>query len=72
MPKGTLGQLVKDGSFGFIRTEQGEHLFFHANDLQGVKFSLLRTGQEVEFEVGRGWRGRPRAVKVGLVQAKRE
>ncbi len=72
MPKGTLGQLVTDGSFGFIRTEQGEHLFFHANDLQGVKFNSLRRGQEVEFEVGKGWRGRPRAVNVRLAQRKRE
>ncbi len=71
MPKGTLGQLVKDGSFGFIRTEQGEHLFFHGDSLQGVKFSSLRTGQEVEFEVGKGWRRRPRAVNVRVVQPKR-
>ena len=72
MPKGTLGQLVKDDSFGFIRTEQGEHLFFHANDLQGVEFSSLRTGQEIEFEVGKGWRGRPRAVNVRPVHRKTE
>ena len=70
MLKGTLSQLVRNGSFGFIRTEQGEHLFFHANDLQGVEFNSLREGQEIEFEVGKGWRGRPRAVKVRLVQQK--
>ncbi len=72
MLKGTLGQLVRDGSFGFIRTEQGEHLFFHANDLQGVEFNSLREGQEIEFEVGKGWRGRPRAVNVRPVYRKAE
>ena len=70
MPRGTLGQLFTDGSVGFIRTAQGERFFFNGNDLLGVKFSSLKIGQEVEFEVGRGWRGRPRAVRVRLVQAK--
>ena len=70
MTKGTVGQIFTDGSVGFIRTAQGERFFFNGNDLQGVKFSSLKIGQEVEFEVGKGWRGRPRAVTVRLVQPK--
>jgi len=68
MPTGTLGQLFPDSSAGFIRTAGGEHFFFNGKDLQGVKFSSLRTGQTVEFEVGKGWHGRPRAIRVRLVQ----
>lgn len=70
MRKGTLGQLFQDSGVGFIRTERGEHFFFNSNDLQGVKFSSLRIRQEVEFEVGKGWRGSPRAIRVRLVQTK--
>jgi len=50
MPKGTIKRLT-DRGFGFIKPEQGEDLFFHRNDLQGVDYESLREGQEVEFEV---------------------
>jgi len=55
-----------DRGYGFIKTEQGEDLFFHRNELQGVDYYSLREGQEVEFEVGRGRNGRSQAVKVRL------
>ena len=64
MPKGTIRKLVTDRGFGFIKTEQEEDVFFHRNELQGVEFSSLREGQEVEFEMGEGRDGRPAAVKV--------
>ena len=72
MPKGTIRQLIADRGFGFIRTEQREDLFFHRNELQGVDYSSLREGQEVEFEVGRARDGRPQAVRVRLAQPKGE
>ncbi len=65
MPKGTIRRLM-DRGFGFIKTEQEEDLFFHRNDLEGVEFSSLSEGQEVEFEKGQGRDGRPAAVKVRL------
>jgi CspA family cold shock protein len=65
MPKGTIRRLI-DGSYGFIKGERGEDLFFHRNDLQGVDYSSLREGLEVEFEVGQGRNGRPQAVNVRL------
>ena len=49
--KGTIKRLITDGGFGFIKVEQGEDLFFHRNELQGVAYGSLREGQEVEFEV---------------------
>ena len=72
MPKGTIRRLITDRGFGFIRTERGEDLFFHRNQLQGVEYSSLREGQQVEFEVGHGRDGRPQAVKVRLAQSKSE
>jgi CspA family cold shock protein len=72
MPKGTIKRLM-DRGFGFIKTEeQEEDIFFHRNDIEGVEFSSLREGQEVEFEMGQGRGGRPQAEKVRLAQPKSE
>ncbi len=67
MAKGTIAKLM-DRGFGFIKPEQGEDLFFHRNDLEGVEFNSLQEGQEVEFEKGQGRDGRPAAVKVRLTE----
>ncbi len=64
MPKGKIIRLM-DRGFGFIKTEEREgDLFFHRNDIEGVGFSSLREGQEVEFEMSQERDGRPAAVKV--------
>ena len=68
MPKGTIRKLVTDRGFGFISTEQEGDLFFHSNVLEGVEFSSLSEGQEVEFEKGQGRGDRPAAVKVRLTE----
>ena len=72
MPKGTIRRLIAERGFGFIRTAEGKDLFFHRSELQGVDYSSLREGQQVEFEVGGGRDGRPQAVSVKLAQPKRE
>ncbi len=71
MSKGTIRRLM-DRGYGFIKTEQEEDLFFHRNDVEGVEFTSLSEGQEVEFEKGQGRDGRPKAVKVSLAQPKSE
>ena len=72
MPKGTIRRLIADRGFGFIQTAEGKDLFFHRSELEGVDYSSLREGQEVEYEVGQGRNGRPEAVGVGLAQPKTE
>ena len=67
MTKGTIKKLMDNG-FGFIKTEEEKDLFFHRNEIEGVEFSSLRAGQEVEFEMGQDSKGRPQAVKVKLVE----
>jgi CspA family cold shock protein len=67
MPKGTINKIM-DRGFGFIKTEEGKELFFHHNELEGVEFSSLRAGQEVEFEIGQDKKGRPEALKVRLAE----
>ena len=71
MAKGTIRRLM-DRGYGFIKTEQEEDFFFHRNDTEGLEFSSLREGQEVEFDKGQGRDGRPQAVKVRLVQPESE
>ena len=67
MTNGTIKKLMDNG-FGFIKIEEGKDLFFHRNEIEGVEFSSLRAGQEVEFEMGQDSKGRPQAVKVRLVE----
>ena len=67
MPKGIIKHLT-DRGFGFIKTEQGEDLFFHHNELQGVDYNSLRVGQRVEFEIGRRHDGRSQAVRVRITE----
>ncbi len=67
MPKGTIIRLM-DRGFGFIKAEGEGDLFFHRSELQGVEFSSLKEGQEVEFEKGQDRDGRPAAVKVRLTE----
>ncbi len=69
MAKGTIRQLM-DRGFGFIKAEEGEDLFFHRSSLEGVEFSSLRAGQEVEFEMGQDSKGRQQAVKVRLTETR--
>ena len=69
MAKGTIRRLITDRGFGFIKTEDEKDLFFHRSNLEGVEYSSLREGQEVEYEVGQGNNGRSEAVKVRLAEA---
>ncbi len=71
MPKGTIKRLM-DRGFGFIKAEDETDLFFHRSEVEGVEFSSLREGQEVEFEASQGRDGRPAAVKVRLAQPEGE
>ena len=68
MAKGTI-KVLMGGSYGFIKPQEGEDLFFHHSSLEGVEYDSLREGQEVEFEKGEGRGGRPAAVKVRLTEA---
>jgi CspA family cold shock protein len=70
MPKGTIKRLIADRGFGFIKREQGEDLFFHRSQLQGVDYDSLREGQQVEFELGQARNGRTQAFKVSLARPK--
>ena len=57
MAQGKIKRLT-DRGFGFIDTGDGDDLFFHMSNLDGVTFEQLREGQAVTFSVGQGPKGR--------------
>ena len=67
MTKGTIKTLL-DRGYGFIKGEEEGDLFFHSSETEGVEFSSLTEGQEVEFEMRKDSKDRPQAVKVRLIE----
>jgi CspA family cold shock protein len=61
--KGTITRVVRDRDFGFIRSTDGQEVFFHRNGLQQMDFEGLKEGATVEFEVEQSEKG-PRATNV--------
>ena len=57
---GTIKKIMKDKGFGFIIPDDGsEEIFFHRSRLAPkVDFEDLRDGNEVQFEVRPGEKGR--------------
>jgi cold shock protein len=66
MNSGTIVRLVRDRGFGFIRTENGSEIFFHATGVTGsTPFDNLSEGQTVTFDRSQDTRGRgERAINV--------
>ena len=63
MAKGTIRKLITGRGYGFIKTDDGQDIFFHRNDLKGVDYESLTEGQEVEFETTTTPKG-PNAVNI--------
>jgi cold shock protein len=66
--QGTIKRVIRDRGFGFIRSADGQEVFFHRSGLQNLNFEGLREGDAVEFEMERGEKG-PRAVSVRSPQS---
>lgn len=65
MSSGTIARLT-DRGYGFIKPDGGEKdLFFHAKDLQDVRYDDLREGAKVVFDIAESQKG-PNAVAVRL------
>ena len=61
--KGTIKRVVRERGYGFIRSSDGQEVFFHRNGLQQMDFDSLKEGLTVEFEVEPSEKG-PRATNV--------
>ena len=61
--QGTIKRVIRDRGFGFIRSTDGQEIFFHRSSLQGLNFDDLSEGDAVEFDVEQSEKG-PRAANV--------
>jgi len=66
--QGTIKRVIRDRGFGFIKSSEGQEVFFHRSGLQNLNFDGLKEGENVEFEMERGEKG-PRAINVRPPQA---
>lgn len=66
--KGKIKRLIRERGFGFISAENGSEVFFHRSALQSINFDTLEEGDNVEFDLERGYKG-PRAVNVRVIRA---
>ena len=63
MPTGTIKRVFKDRGYGFIRTPEGQEVFFHRTGLRNARLESLTEGDTVEFEVESSPKG-PRAINI--------
>ena len=61
--QGSIKRIVRDRGFGFIRSSEGQEVFFHRSSLQDLNFDSLKEGEAVDFDMERGEKG-PRATAV--------
>ena len=67
MTTGTVKWFDSRKGFGFnAQDDGGEDLFVHHSEIQSEGRASLREGQKVEYEIGKGEKDRPCAIKVRL------
>lgn len=67
---GRITQVIRGRACGFIRAADGQNVFFHASELQGIEFSELAEGLAVQFELVPDAVSGPRATRVRAVTAR--
>jgi cold shock CspA family protein len=65
-PIGTVVRLDPAGEFGFLRSSDGDEVYFHRNSVLGAKLSQLDIGSRVVFSREIGEKG-PQATTVKLL-----
>ena len=58
MVKGVVKWFNDKKGFGFIKPENGEDVFVHRTAIQGSGFKTLAEGQQVEFDIVQGEKGK--------------
>ena len=58
MAKGKVKWFSNNKGYGFITLDTGTDVFVHHSAIQGEGYKTLNEGQEVEFEVEEGRKGK--------------
>lgn len=61
MTTGTVKWFSNEKGFGFIEQPDGDDVFVHFSAIEGEGYKSLQEGQEVEFEVVEGPKGKQAA-----------
>jgi len=61
---GRITQVIRSRACGFIRAMDGQEVFFHASELEGVKLDELEHRLAVKFNLIRDAVSGPRAARV--------
>ena len=65
MDTGTVKWFNERKGYGFIVPDDGgDDLFVHRSEIRSEGEASLREGQKVEYEIGKGEKDRPCAIKV--------
>ena len=67
-PEGKVASLDLDRNCGFLMTDDGRELYFHAHSVLGDRFHLLQVGDRVAFHEEAGEKG-PQASTVRVLSA---
>lgn len=66
--QGTIKRIMSDRGYGFILApDQEDDIFFHQSNVADNKFTQLREGQKVEFEMSEGRKG-PEAINITFIE----
>jgi cold shock CspA family protein len=65
-PTGFVVKLFTDSGYGFIKTDDGDELYFHANSVARGEFDRIAIGTQVRFVATVGDKG-PQATTVQIV-----
>ena len=66
MAKGKVKWFSNQKGYGFITPESGKDVFVHHSAIQGDGYKTLNEGQEVEFEIETGPKGKQASKVVKL------
>lgn len=68
--QGVIARFLAESDAGFITSDDGPDIYFHANSLKNAKFDQLRIQDEVTFDVEEGEEG-PQAINIRVKAAGR-
>jgi CspA family cold shock protein len=55
--QGTVKWFSDQKGYGFIEQENGEDIFVHHSQIEGMGFKTLSEGDRVSFQIGEGRKG---------------